>query len=144
MALMAAGAADAGAAGCRRVPVYTATCFSQEKPSARCRPIAYPAATCFTVHGVLFASNGAPAFRLWRSGTRRILGVLGGGGEPDSPTVLPESLRAQMLPRAPGPLNSVVGDFRVCPLATERAGWMQPVCIESAAHVAPTRRHYGA
>jgi hypothetical protein len=37
----------------------------------------------------------------------------------------------------------VEGDFRVCPLASEQAGWMRPVCIAGASHVVVTRRHFG-
>jgi hypothetical protein len=31
--------------------------------------------TCFTVRGRLSVYNGAPALRIWRIGTKRILGV---------------------------------------------------------------------
>jgi hypothetical protein len=130
-----AKAAHADGADCRRIPVYSAPCFSQTKPHPGCAPIPYARAPCFVVHGLLGVSNGTPSLRILRLGTRRILGVLGGDGDADSPTVLPPALRAAMAPASPGALNSVTGDFRVCPLAAERAGWMQPVCIVSATRV---------
>ncbi len=43
---------------------------------------------CFTVHGRLSAWNGAPTMRIWRIGTKRILGVHDG--------IVPESLAARM------------------------------------------------
>ena len=134
LALMGGQAAAVGA-DCRRIPVYSAGCFSQIKPHAGCPAIPRAKAPCFVVHGVLQPSNGTPSLRIHWRGAGRILGVLGGDGDAASPTLLPAALRAAMAPPAPGDLNSVSGDFRVCPLATERPGWMQPVCIADAARV---------
>jgi hypothetical protein len=130
------GEADAAGADCRIIPVYSASCFSQIKPHAGCAEIPRAKAPCFVVHGVLRPSNGTPSLRIHRLGTGRVLGVLGGDGDADSPTILPAGLRNVMTPAASGDLNSVTGDFRVCPLATERSGWMQPVCVVSASRVA--------
>jgi len=82
-------------------------------------------AACFTVHGRLSAYNGAPTFRIWRIGTRRILGVAGG----EDP-VMPPSLRAQA-----GFDADLFGDYEVCPFTPERPGRMQMVCIESASRL---------
>ena len=133
---LVASEADAAGADCRRIPVYSASCFSQIRPHSGCPAIPRTRALCFVVQGELRASNGTPSLRIHRFGTRRVLGVLGGDGDAASPTLLPPALQAAMAPAAPGDLNSVTGDFRVCPLATERAGWMQPVCIVSARRVA--------
>lgn len=135
--LAIAGAAVAAGDDCRRIPVYSARCFSDRGPSSRCRTIPASQAACFVVHGRLSVANGAPSLRLVPRGSHRILGVFGGDGDAESPTVLPPGLRAAMLPTGPGSLRTVVGDFRVCPLATERTGWMRPVCIASATHVVP-------
>jgi len=140
---MLAGQAQAGGVDCRRIAVYSAPCFSQAKPHAGCDPIPYANAPCFTAHGVLHGANGAPALRLWRSGTRRVLGIVGGDGDPAADDLIPQPLRSQMAPATPGWLRSVEGDFRVCPLAAQKAGWMQPVCIVSASRVVFTRRRYG-
>ena len=140
---LVAGEARAAGADCRRIPVYSAPCFSQTKPHAGCAPTSYAKAPCFTVHGILQGSNGVPAVRLWRSGTRRVLGIVGGNGDPAAEGLIPEPLNSQMWTDTPGWLRSVSADFRVCPLAIERAGWMQPVCLVGASHVMFTRRHYG-
>ena len=132
---LVAGEAHAAGADCRRVPVYSASCFSQIEPHGGCAAIPPAKAPCFIVHGVLRPSNGTPSLRIHRLGTPRILGVLGGDGDAASPTLQPPALAAAMTPTSPGDLNTVAGDFRVCPLATERAGWMQPVCIVSASRV---------
>jgi hypothetical protein len=137
--LVVAGPAGASGGDCRRAPVYTARCFDLPKPHRSCDAVAHAAAPCFAVRGRVYAANGAPAIRLSRAGTRRIFGVVGGEGDPASPTLLPPALRAAMTPTQPGSLQSVEGDFRVCPLATGRAGWMQPVCIASAAHLVVAR-----
>ena len=139
LALIGATQAQAGD-DCRRIPVYSAACFSQIKPHAGCAAISRAKAPCFAVSGELGVSNGVPSLRIRRLGTRRILGVLGGDGDAASPTILPPALRAAMTPASPGDLNAVTGEFQVCPLATERAGWMQPVCIVSAARVAAAPR----
>jgi len=83
---------------------------------------------CFTVHGRLSAWNGSPTMRIWRVGTKRIL-----GDHDDWP--LPEELAEQM--------NWDVeawGDFEVCPFTKERPGVMQMVCIESASHIVYKKR----
>ena len=72
LALLGTAEAQAGGVDCRRIPVYSAPCFSQPKPHAGCEPIPYAKAPCFTVHGILQGSNGVPAVRLWRSGTKRV------------------------------------------------------------------------
>ncbi|MEJ0066735.1 MAG: hypothetical protein WDM85_16045 [Caulobacteraceae bacterium] len=76
------GQADAAGADCRRIPVYSAPCFSQAKPHPGCVAISHAKAPCFVVHGILHGSNGVPAVRLWRSGTKRVLGIVGGDGDP--------------------------------------------------------------
>jgi hypothetical protein len=77
---------------------------------------------CFTVHGRLSAWNGSHSLRIWRVGTKRILGTR------DEP--LPENLAKEM-----GWGVEAWGDFVVCPYTKERPGVMQSVCIESADHV---------
>jgi hypothetical protein len=90
------------------------------------------------VRGRLSAWNGAPTFRLRPDGSSRVLGVVGGDGDPASPTVLTPALRAAMTPAAPGDLRPVTGTFRVCPLAPDRPGHMRPVCIADAGQIAPS------
>jgi hypothetical protein len=143
MLALSANEAQAAGADCRRAPVYTAPCFSRQQPSPGCAAISYTEAPCFTVHGLLQGSNGVPGIRMWRLGTRRVLGIVGGDGSPAADDLVPQPLYGEMQTETPGWLRSVDAQFRVCPLATEKAGWMQPVCIVSASHVVLTRRHYG-
>jgi hypothetical protein len=143
LALLGVGQAQAAGPDCRRIPVYSAPCFSQIKPHPGCRPIPHAEAPCYVVHGILQGSNGVPAVRLWRSGTKRVLGVVGGDGDPAAADLIPEPLNTQMTTGTVGWLRSMDADFRVCPLAAARAGWMQPVCLVGATHVAFTHRHYG-
>jgi hypothetical protein len=139
--MLAAPAAEA-AGDCRRIPVETAACYFSGKPPA-CHTVPTAAQPCFTAPGRLSVYNGTPGIRLWLRGTKRLLGVVGGDGDAESDTLLPPRLRAAMMPTKPGPLLTVVGVFRVCPLATERAGWMRPVCIVSATQVVAIPDSYG-
>lgn len=77
---------------------------------------------CFTVHGRLSIWNGTPSLRIWRIGTKRILGVHN--------EILPEAVAHRM-----GWDVEAYGDFTVCPFTEERPGEMQMVCIESAENV---------
>jgi hypothetical protein len=87
---------------------------------------------CFTIHALLRVANGAPTFRLHPAGSKRVLGVFDGTGDAASDAVLPPPVRAAAQPAAPGELNPVEGDYRVCPLAHQRPGRMQAVCIDTA------------
>jgi hypothetical protein len=132
--MLALATAAQAAPDCRTSPIYPAGCFGG---GPRCRPIPYTQQPCFSVRGRLSAWNGAPTFRLRPRGSKRVLGVVGGDGDPASPSVLTTALRAAMTPAAPGELRPVSARFRVCPLAPERAGRMRPVCIADASQVAP-------
>jgi hypothetical protein len=80
-------------------------------------------AKCFDVHGRLSFYNGAPSARIWKIGTKRLLGV--------HDSVLPGQLGLRMTSSN----MQAFGDFRVCPLTREKPGVMQIVCIASARHV---------
>ena len=92
---------------------------------------------CFWVHGRLSAANGAPTFRIWRIGTKRILGVVDANGGSESAAVLPDSVRALVTPDAFQVL--VYGDFRVCPLAADRPVRMRPVRVIEARRLTARR-----
>lgn len=91
---------------------------------------------CFWVHGRLFAANGAPTFRIWRIGTKRILGVRGAG---PSAGALAVSMRQLVEPDA-FQVN-VYGDFHVCPLTSDRPGRMRFVFIQEARHLLARPSH---
>lgn len=99
------------------------------KPAAgSCRTRPDIVGRCFSVRGRLSLYNGTPSVRLWRVGTRRILGVTDteeSSGRPERPA-LPESIMEQL-----GWEKEMYGDFVVCPLTRSRPGVMQMVCVES-------------
>jgi hypothetical protein len=92
------------------------------------------AKTCYWTHGRLSVYNGNPTFRLWKIGTRRLLGVYSGPGfgpfdpgrNEEDDLELPANLKSYDFTKV-----SVFGDFEVCPLAPEKEGRMQAACIES-------------
>jgi len=90
---------------------------------------------CFAVHGRLSVYNGTPAVRLWRSGSRRILGVSEQRFNLPGYRNLPESLSRQLNGD-----NEVFGDFLVCPFTRPKPREMQLVCIESAKNMSIQKR----
>jgi hypothetical protein len=93
---------------------------------------------CFTVHGRLSLWNGTPGVRIWRVGTKRIIGVFDASGEEDGGDAVPRSV-AKLL--APDPYRTdVYGDYEVCPFDRERLGVMQNVCIAETSHLVSRER----
>ena len=99
------------------------------------------AKTCYWIHGRLSIYNGNPTFRLWKIGTRRLLGIYSGPGA--GPSVdggdeedveLPSNLMKYDFTKV-----SVFGDYEVCPFVPEKEGRMQPACIESAKNIIPQK-----
>lgn len=80
--------------------------------------------TCFSIHGRLFVSNGTPGVRIWRIGTKRVLGVLNDGdtGERSLPPDIVKLVAVDV---------HIYGDFEVCPLTKQQSGKMQMVCLLS-------------
>lgn len=93
------------------------------------------AASCYSTHGRLNFANGAPSHRIWKIGTKRVLGVYSGPStyppRTDTDSELPE-FPAEIDKVFRPPNNAVYADFEICPLEPERKGEMQAVCIESA------------
>lgn len=87
---------------------------------------------CYWVHGRMRVGNGTPSTRIWPVGTHRLLGVVNPGSPEEDvgmPDTLPMSLRRLS---ANEKLPTVWGDFYVCPVAPERAGWMRFVIVKRA------------
>ena len=97
----------------------------------RCKGSPKLVGDCYQVHGRIYFSNGTPSIRIWKVGTKRILGVPHGEEDGD-PEIAP-------LPKVIGNTDildyAVFADFVVCPLTKEKAGAMQMVCVESATHL---------
>ena len=80
---------------------------------------------CFIVHGRLSIYNGAPALRLWRIGTRRVLGISEQRFAAAGYRNVPENIQSQINQDV-----AIFGDFLVCPFTRSQPGEMQLVCIE--------------
>ncbi len=96
-----------------------------------CTANPYQVAPCFTVHGRLTVYVGSPSARIWRIGTKRILGVSERYGQVRQ---MPQSLEEKLKPDV-----AIDGDFEVCPFTKDRPGEMQLVCIESASNLVVKR-----
>ncbi len=123
------------ASGVRKIP-----CKTPENTSA-----------CYWTHGRLSVYEGDPTLRIWKIGTRRILGVYNGPSHfPPRATSfdndvfnpeLPENLSHTYMEdrrrwekkgnTGYGPPD-IFADFEVCALEPEKKGEMQAVCINSA------------
>jgi hypothetical protein len=99
-----------------------ATSDRADESSPRCEGNAEVVGSCFVVHGRLRAGNGNPTQRIWRIGTKRILGIR-------EEFAIPKKIEG-LVTWATG--ATLYGDFEVCPLTHERAGHMQIVCVEDA------------
>ena len=80
---------------------------------------------CFIIHGRLSATNGTPSMRIWRIGTKRVLGV-----SPSEDEIVPETVKKYF-----GSGTHIYGDFLVCPFTPPRPTEMQMVCVESATNL---------
>jgi hypothetical protein len=101
-------------------------------PQARksCREHPQLIGKCFNVRGRLSVYNGVPAVRLWRIGTRRVLGISEQRFSLPEYRNLPEDLMKQLNGE-----SEIFGDFLVCPFTPAKPREMQLVCVESAKDV---------
>jgi hypothetical protein len=93
---------------------------------AGCRDHADLVAPCFHVRGRAAFYNGNPTVRIWKVGTRRLLGV-SARCQPPACEPLPPLVRAALDWE-----HAVCADFVVCPFTRARPGVMQMVCIDAA------------
>lgn len=103
-------------------------------PVLPCRAQPALVGKCFPVRGRLSLYNGAPTVRLWRAGTRRVLGVSGSYAR-EGYSNIPEELESRLSWE-----TELWGDFLVCPFTRRRPGEMQMVCVESGRNVAARPR----
>ena len=83
------------------------------------------------MHGRLALWNGAPAFRIWPIGTKRVLGVNGPDNDPDAASPIPDAVARLRTTD----MTQVYGDYRVCPFSLGKPGHMQFVCIDGASNL---------
>ena len=98
------------------------------------------ATTCYWARGRIMFYNGTPSYRLWKVGTKRLLGIYSGPsawhGDPlASDNENPEMPANVEKGVSMGPGIVLWGDFEICPLVRERPGRMQAACVESATHL---------
>jgi len=89
------------------------------------------------VHGRLALYNGNPTMRLWRSGTKRMLGISESYSQPGY-SRLPKEIAKK--------LNwdtELWGDYLVCPFTRAQPKHMQLICIESGKNLVSRRRASG-
>ena len=95
-----------------------------------CREHPHLSGACFTIRGRMTYHNGAPSVRIWRVGTKRILGVSEQRFHVDGYCDLPTSIRERLSWE-----SDLFAEFVVCPFTPEAPGVMQLVCVDSAAHL---------
>lgn len=108
---------------------------ARETSEKSCRAHPQVIGRCFNVRARLSVYNGAPAVRLWRVGTRRMLGVSEQRFAIPGYRNIPADIESQI-----GPDVDVFGDFLVCPFTPQRPGEMQLVCIEAGKNLAVRKR----
>jgi hypothetical protein len=95
-----------------------------------CREHPQLVSNCFKLRGRLAVYNGAPALRIWKIGTKRMLGVSEQRFAIDGVRNVPEDVQAKIDQN-----KFLYGDFLVCPFTPPRLDEMQLVCIESVANL---------
>src|SRR5689334_15474021 len=88
---------------------------ANEKP---CREHPQLIAACFTVRGRMYYANGNPSVRIWRVGTKRIMGVSEGRFGLPGYENLPQDIEDHLV------LDEVdlLADFTVCPFTPLKPG----------------------
>ena len=100
-----------------------------------CRHHPQLAGKCFTVQGRLSVYNGAPAMRIWKVGTRRVLGISEQRFAVEGYRNVPETIQNQLNQDV-----EIFGEFRVCPFTRQKAGEMQMVCVEEGKNLKVQKR----
>ncbi len=80
---------------------------------------------CYKVRGRISINNGTPGLRMWKVGTKRMLGIVPPEGE-----IIPMNLQ-KLIKWG----TEIFGNYEVCPFSKEKAGYMQFVCVESASNL---------
>lgn len=90
---------------------------------------------CFNVHGKLSVYSGAPAIRIWKIGTKRILGVSDQRFAVAGYRNIPQDLQQQINQDV-----SIIGNYLVCPFTSSKPAEMQLICIDKAKNLEVTKR----
>lgn len=113
-------------------------CFSQQDTAnADCKPCRkHPGVIgpAFKIRGVLSFWNGSPSVRIWKVGTKRILGVSEQRFYKEDYCNLPK-----WLPTI-GIDEEITGDFVLYPFTKDKPGEMRLVCIDTIYNVKVRKR----
>ena len=102
--------------------------YTDQPPTQSCQHHPDLTGPCFTVHGRMGLYEGTPTVRIWRVGSKRILGISEQRFLKPGYSNIPEALEAKLTPN-----TWLFGDFLVCPFTESTPGEMQLVCVESVA-----------
>jgi len=115
---------------CVLLSISSSTVTRSASVEKSCRSHPQLVGSCFNVHGRLSVYNGAPALRIWKTGTKRMFGVSGQRFAVPGYTNIPEEVRSKVDQD-----NDVYADFVLCPFTRQKENEMQIVCIEQARNV---------
>jgi hypothetical protein len=101
-----------------------------------CRQHPQLVGACFNVHGRLSVYNGAPALRIWKIGTKSMLGVSQQRFALSGYRNLPDEIQNQIKEDV-----DLWGDFLGCPFTRAKAGEMQMVCVEAGRNLKAKKRN---
>ena len=113
-----------------------------EPRQSLCKPLAAAHSSYFTVEGQLSPYQGTPSWRIWRLGTKRILGVLDytGAEAEEREKIIPDKAWALLI-KDPDRL-AVRGTYTLCPLTPMKPDGMQMVCIRRATNLSQVTLTY--
>jgi len=111
------------------------TSLSQDTNDKSCQEHPQLVGNCFTVHGRLSVYNGAPALRILRIGTKRVLGVSEQRFVVAGYRNIPDDIHAKIDQD-----SLLFGDYLVCPFTKQRKNEMQLVCIERVKNLVVKKR----
>jgi hypothetical protein len=114
---------------------FSAMAVTHSPVEKSCREHPQLIGKCFKLRGRLSVYNGAPALRIWRIGTKRVLGVSEQRFAVSGYLNVPEDVRNKIDQD-----KVLLGDFVVCPFTKSRAGEMQMVCIDKVTNLAVKTR----
>ena len=114
------------------IPVSSRAMLQSDKS---CREHPKVVGKCFTVHGRLSVYNGAPALRILKLGTKRMLGVSEQRFALKGYRNVPEEVTAKLDQD-----KLLYGDYTVCPFTRPREKEMQLVCIEKVSNLVVRNR----
>lgn len=112
-------------------------CSTPSLKDKSCREHPSLVGRCFNVNGRLSVYNGAPALRIRKVGTRRMLGISEQRFLVDGYRNIPEHIENQINQDV-----DIFADFLVCPFTRSKPGEMQLVCIEAAKNLVVRKREH--